>query len=432
MLGNMKHSQVFHLVILPFYKEKNGEIVDSCMESLLRANYDKKKMAVVLACEERAGEGALRIAGEAEKKFGGKFGNFLVTVHPEAVPGEMAGKGSNISYAAEEARKKILDAGEIPYENVLVSAFDIDTVVYPDYFSCLTWNFLASPNPYRFSYQPVPLYNNNMWQSPALSRVVANSGTFWQMIQQERPERLTTFSSHSMTFKALYEVGYWQKNIVSEDSRIFWNEFLANDGNYVVVPLSYPVSMDANLAAGFWQTMKNVYKQQRRWSWGAENIPYLLMGFIKNKSIPRWKKIKISVLELERAWSLSTDPIILFFFTWVPVIVGGRHFDSSLLSYNMITFSRYVSLLGALGIVLSAILSMTLIPPPPGGKEKSEKAPDVFAVDFHSGNSRYLRLHSGHRRADQASFGQIYGILGHPEAQRREYAGSRTKGRLTS
>jgi len=52
-----------------------------------------------------------------------------VTVHPDGIVGEMAGKGSNISYAAEEARKLVLDKKKISYDDVLVSAFDIDTVV---------------------------------------------------------------------------------------------------------------------------------------------------------------------------------------------------------------------------------------------------------------------------------------------------------------
>src|SRR3989338_1946045 len=99
---------------------------------------------------------------------------------------------------------------------------------------------------------------HNIWDTPALSRVVATSGTFWQMMQQERPERLTTFSSHSMSLKSLVEVGFWQKNIVSEDSRIFWNHFFAYDGDYRVVPLAYPVSLDANLAESFWATARNV------------------------------------------------------------------------------------------------------------------------------------------------------------------------------
>ena len=160
------------------------------------------------------------------------------------------------------------------------------------YFACLTWHFLTAENPYKVSFQPVPLYNNNIWEAPALSRVAAMTSTFWQMIQQERVEKLVTFSSHSLSFKSLYEVGYWQKNMISDDSRIFWNLYLANNGDYGVVPLSYPVSMDANLAPSFFKTFKNIYKQHLRWMWGVENIPYIMFNFMKNKKIPLKKKIQ--------------------------------------------------------------------------------------------------------------------------------------------
>jgi cellulose synthase/poly-beta-1,6-N-acetylglucosamine synthase-like glycosyltransferase len=119
------------------------------------------------------------------------------------------------------------------------------------------------------------------------------------MMQQERPDTLVTFSSHSMSFKALDELGYWQKNMVSEDTRIFWNAFFAFDGDYKVVPMCYPIYMDANLAPSFWETIKNIYKQQRRWAWGVENIPYIFMGFLKNKKVQLKKKITLSFLMID-------------------------------------------------------------------------------------------------------------------------------------
>ncbi len=361
--------KLIHLVIFPFYKEDQA-LVEKSIESLLACRTDAKKMYVVLAAEERAGEEARHVARAAEEKFSSRFGGFLVTVHPKDIEGEIPGKGSNISYAAEEARTHLLDTKAIRYDRVLVSAFDIDTMAFPDYFACLEWHFLTAPSPLRVSYQPVPLYNNNMWQAPALSRVVATSGSFWQMIQQERPERLTTFSSHSMPFQPLREVGYWQKNIVSEDSRIFWNCFAAYDGAYSVVPLSYPVSMDANLASTSLQTLVNVYKQQRRWSWGAENLPYVFMTFVKNKTIPLRRKISLALIEVERAWSLATNPLLLFILNWFPIILGGHRFNSTVLSYNLPILSRYMTVLGMAGIMLSAIISLSFLPPPPEGKKE--------------------------------------------------------------
>jgi hypothetical protein len=371
-LATLKHEQVKHMILLPFYKE-GEDVVSHCIEGLLAAKYDHQKFLVVLGTEERAGSLAQETAQHMKDRYGERFGAFLITTHPKDVAGEMAGKGSNIAFMALEARSKVLDENSIPYKDVLVSAFDIDTVVYPDYFSCLTWHFLTSPHPYKTSYQPVPFYNNNVWNAPMISRVVAGSSTFWQMMQQERPEKLATFSSHSVPFVTLNEIGFWQRNMVSEDSRIYWNLLMAHNGDYSVTPLSYPVSMDANVAPTLWQTVVNVYKQHLRWMYGAENLPYIFLGFIKNSKIPFWTKIRVGLVQLEGFWSLATNPIMIFLLGWLPVIVGGSLFNKSLLSYNLPILTRNIMTVAMLGLILSAIIYMSFVPVKPVGKVKTSR-----------------------------------------------------------
>lgn len=356
--------RLWQCVILPMYQEKIG-VVEEAVVSLLQADWPKERMIVVLAIEERADTEAQELARVIESKYKNAFGSFIVTVHPQNLPGEIPGKGSNTAWAAETARRIIIDARAIPYEDILVSSFDIDTQVPPQYFLCLSYHFLSAKHPHRSSYQPIPMYNNNIWDAPALSRVVATSGTFWQMMQQARPERLTTFSSHSMSFKTLVEVGYWQRDIVSEDSRIFWQSFIHFDGNYEVVPLFYPVSMDANVAPTFFQTVKNVYKQQRRWMWGAENIPYLLFGFLKNKRIPKWKRWRFILVQIEGFWSAATNPILIFLLGWLPLVLGGEAFNTTLLSYNLPRITRSLMTLAMGGLLLSAAIAISLLPPRP-------------------------------------------------------------------
>jgi hypothetical protein len=153
--------------------------------------------------------------------------------------------------------------------------------------------------------------------------------------------------------------------MVSEDSRIFWNAYVAFDGDYQVIPISYPVSMDANLAPTFWQTCKNIYKQQRRWSWGVENLPYFLMACARNPRIPLRKKIRMTIIQLEGYWSLSTHPLVILLLGWLPLLLGGRGFSTLVLSYNLPVITRWLMDLSMLGLVLSAIISFSLLPPPP-------------------------------------------------------------------
>ncbi|HEY0964326.1 MAG TPA: glycosyltransferase family 2 protein [Candidatus Paceibacterota bacterium] len=279
LVSRFEYSQYHHLVIFPYYKEPK-EVLEGALIGLKNAKYDHKKMIVVLAAEGRAGEEATAIGQELVAKYKDEFGHLLLTIHPSDINGEIAGKGSNTHWALHQVRKEVIDANNIPYKNIVTSIFDVDTVIYNDYFNCLMWHFLTCANPYKSAFQPVPLFSNNLWEAPALSRVMAMSSTFWQMIMQERPDKSATFSSHSVSFQALYEIGYGQANVVSEDSRIFWNLLIANDGKFEIVPLSYPVSMDATIAGNLWGTIVNIYRQHRRWTYGVENWCYITYHFM--------------------------------------------------------------------------------------------------------------------------------------------------------
>ncbi len=369
MIARFDYDHLYHVIILPFYKEPES-VISASLEALSRVTYNKKNLIIVLAAEERAGDSATKILAQMKERYAGVFGYFLTTVHPKDLPGEMAGKGSNASYAAEAVRTQVLDPEGISYDRAIVSIFDIDTVLYKDYFNCLVWHFMTAPEPLKSSFQPVPIFNNNIWEASPVSRVVAMSSTFWEMIQQERPERMATFSSHSVSFQALYEVGYWQKNMVSEDSRIFWNLLIANNGKYSVIPLSYPVSMDANAAPTLWQTLVQIYKQHRRWTYGVENLCYVIYHFTQNKQMPRAQRIKLALQQAEGYWSLVTNPIMLFILGWAPIFLGGEQFHQTVLSYNLPIMVRDLLILAMFGLVVSSIISLTLLPPRPDTKSR--------------------------------------------------------------
>lgn len=369
MIERFEYGHMYQLVILPFYEEP-VEVVDASIASIAAARYDLQSVILVLATEERAGTHGASVAARMEEKWGDTFGSFLVTTHPGDIPNEVAGKGANATWAIEEARTKILDPHGIRYNHTLVSIFDIDTVIYPDYFNCLVWHFMTAKRPLKSSFQPVPIFNNNMWDAPLFSRVVAMSSTFWEMVQQERPERMATFSSHSVSFQALYEVGYWQTNMVNEDSRIFWNLLIANNGEYDVIPLSYPVSMDANAAPTLWQTVKNIYKQHRRWTYGVENFVYVAFHFMQNTRIPGRTRRRILFQQAEGYWSLVTNPIMLFILGWAPIFLGSQEFHQTVLSYNLPIMVRDLLIFAMFGLVISSIISLSLIPPRPEHKSR--------------------------------------------------------------
>lgn len=369
LIQRFEYDDFYHVLIFPYYNEP-VEVLDETLRALSKVKYDTSKLIVVLAAEARAGEEAVALGHAMKEKWGDSFQHMLVTEHPSAIEGEIAGKGSNVHWALEKARIDMLDAHDIPYDKVLVSTFDVDTVVYEDYFNCLMWHFFTAEKPYKSAYQPVPLFLNNIWEAPAVSRVMAMSSTFWQMITQERPDRAATFSSHSVSFQALYEIGYGQTNVVSEDSRIFWNLFIANNGDFHIVPISYPVAMDATVASSLFGTIKNIYKQHRRWSYGTENWSYITYHFIKNKAIPLRQRLVVGATQGEGYWSLSTNPLILFILGWAPIFLGTAAFHQTVLSYELPILVRNLLTLAMVGLVISAMISLSLTPTRPGGHSR--------------------------------------------------------------
>jgi len=355
--------EIYHLVILPMYMEPL-EIVESTFDCLKNTDYLKDRMIIVLACEEADKENAQKIASIIKEKYGNIFFKFLITCHPEGLEGELAGHGANDAWASQKA-KELIDSLKIPYENVIVSSFDIDACVYPKHFSCLTYYYLTVDKPLRTSYQPVPLYLNNIWQSPPLSRVFSFSSTFWHTMNQERPDKLITFSSHSMSFKALVDVGFKQKNVVSDDSRIFWQCFFEYDGDYKVQPMYYPISMDANCAETFLKTTKNVYKQQKRWAYGVGEVPFFVFAASKNKKIPFKKKLSMGfdLIEGHVTWAVSS--VLIFLLGWLPLWLGGAEFSQSLVSYNLPKITSLIMTVTMSSLIISVWVSMLLLPPKP-------------------------------------------------------------------
>ena len=370
---------IYHLVILPTYQEPL-EILRETFNALKNTDYPKNKMIVVLACEEKAGAEAQEIAKNIKKEFGDIFFKLLITFHPADIPGEIVGHGSNDAWAGRKVKEKIIDPLEIPYQNIIVSSFDADTVVFPKYFSCLAYHYLTAKKPARTGFQPIPLYINNIWEAPIFSRVFAFSSTFWQTMSQERPEKLLTFSSHSISFKALVDVGFKQVNVVSDDSRIFWQCFLKYDGDYRVQPLYYPVSMDANVASTFWKTMLNIYKQQRRWAYGVGDVPYFLFGFLKTKKISLSKKLSLGFTLIEGHWSWATVSIMIFFLGWLPLMLGGPEFSHTLFSYNLPRITSRILTVAMLGLIGSAYFNILLLPPKPHNLGRYKYL--VFALEW--------------------------------------------------
>jgi len=354
--------KIYHAVFIPHWKEPYG-VLETTLNALANSKYPRDKMIVILGGEERDAAGWHERSAKVLEKFGNTFHKLILTTHPKDLPDEVIGKGANAHYMAQQFHRILDNELKIPYENIIVSNFDCDTVPHPLYFARLTYAYLTHPHPTRASYQPLALYNNNLWESPSYTRVVANSTSFWLMTELARPEQFMTFSSHSMSWQALVDVGYWQKDIVTEDSRIFLQCFLRYDGDYELEPIFIPVNMDTVAVNSFWQTVVNQYKQMRRWAWSAEHQPYLITNFKKNQKISRWVKFRYIWKLVEGQLSWATAPVLLMIFTRLPLYVARN--DTSVLIQNAPFVIETLLQIAMVGMVASAVFNIMLLPGSP-------------------------------------------------------------------
>lgn len=355
--------KIYHLVILPIYQE-TMEVIEASVKSYADANYLHDKIILVLSTEERGGQEYFENTKFLAEKYKDAFKSFLVFQHPDGVIGETRGKGANITFGAREAQK-YLDQNMIPYENVIISAFDSDTLVSSNYFSHLTFDFLTVQKPHQASYQPMPMFHNNIWDTPAIARVIATSSSFWQLVEASRPDRLVTFSSHAMSFKTLVDVGFWRVDIIPEDSHIFWQCFLHFNGDYRTHPLFTTVSMDAVLGQSYMGTLFAQYKQKRRWAWGVTEIAMTLPEVLKNKLIPRWKKFIYMERLIEGHYFWATASIMIAILGWLPLIFGGDRFGQTVLAVNLPFLTRVIMTIATFFLIFSVYVNLVLLPPRP-------------------------------------------------------------------
>ncbi len=372
-IGN--YEKYYHVVIMATYRE-NYKVLHTTMQGLVNSNYDTKKLIIIFTreCGQRAGQAFEEEFHQSMRKikqeFDGKFYNILGYIHPLPPPDELQGKGSNCTWAMKKFKAEVVDAENIPVEDIVVSNFDSDTYIYPQYFARLTYLWLTADNPHKHSYQPLTLYNNNIWDAPSFARVVASSTTFWLMADKARPERLFTFSSHSMSFKTLIEVGYWETNIVTEDSRIFLQCFVHFNGDYSTIPMHVPISMDTVMGETLWQTIKGQYKQMRRWAWSVEHFPWMITRFFNNKNIPWLKKFRYLFNQTEGQFSWATGPIFMLVLGRLPLYVASyRHMESALVQ-NAPFIMEFIMVLAMAGVVFSAVINVFFLPDRPAKYKK--------------------------------------------------------------
>ena len=356
-------SQLYQAVIVAAYNE-SYDVLQPTIESVKNTTYNNEQIILVLAYEERGGVDIARTAARLQQEYGDVFFTFQTIMHPKDMPDEVIGKGGNITYAGKQLQRYCDEQG-IAYSDVMITTLDSDNRPYPSYFDYVAYEYIVHPERKRLSYQPIALYFGNIWDAPAPMRVIATGNSFWTIISSMRPHTLRNFASHSQPMDALVEMNFWSTRSIVEDGHQYWRSYFYFAGDYSVLPIHVPIYQDAVMDNTFWGTVVAQFKQLRRWSYGASDVPYVAVRtFTRRRNVPFAEVFARFMRLLDGHVTLAVMAFLVTFGGWVPLLINqesSRSYAVHMLPEVISNLQRFAMI----GIFITVFLMLKMLPPRP-------------------------------------------------------------------
>jgi hypothetical protein len=355
-------AELVNVVILATYNESR-QVLESSIRSLTEVPYPGQQLMLVVAYEERGGAGVEQTVNELVTRYGKHFRYCTAIKHPDGIAGEVRGKGGNITFAGRELAQYVTEQGIDP-NNVIVTTFDSDHRAGKYYFSLLSYLYASDPNRTRKSFQPIPMFYNNIWDAPAPMRVIATGNSFWLLMETMRPHRLRNFAAHAQSLAALLKTDFWSTNTIVEDGHQYWRTYFAYEGDHQVVPVYAPVYQDAVLAETYTKTLKAQFLQLRRWAWGVSDFPFVVRECIRHTRIPWGTKIVQIGRLFEGHFSWATASLLISFVAWLPLYLNHT-FSQEVLAHQLPVITSGIMRIALLGALVTVWISLISLPPRP-------------------------------------------------------------------
>lgn len=361
--GSKKPSEILNAVIIATYNESR-EVLEPTIEAVIGNDYDLKNIILVVAYEERGGKDIEDTARYLKSKYEDKFADFFIFKHPKDIPGEVVGKGGNITHAGRLLKTEIEEMG-IDFENVIVTTLDSDNRPHKTYFSYLTYEYIMHPEPRYTSFQPMSLYLNNIWDVPAPMRVLATGNSFWNIVISQRPHMLRNFASHSQGLAALVDMDFWSTRTIVEDGHQFWRSYFRYDGHYSVTPIYVPIYQDAVMSDKLTRTLKAQHVQLQRWAYGASDIPYVAERiFTRKRTAPFWDGFMKFIRLVDSHVSWASAPFVLMTGAFMPLFFSSES-SRSIIAHQLPNIASGIQQIALIGILVIIVLSFRMLPERP-------------------------------------------------------------------
>ncbi len=354
--------RLFHVALVPTYTEPFEKLFET-VRALAEADFPREQLMVAIITRETDIGGRENVA-RLQALFGDRFRHFFHILDP-LEPGIVVGKSSAMAYGGRWLYRELVGRGFDP-ATVVVTDLDSDYRVHPQYFGYLTYTFLTDPDRYRRLYQPIPMFHNNLWDTPLAVRLVAVGATHVQMWRSLTPRKLVSFSSYAVSLRTVHEVDYWATDAIPEDSRFYWKSFFRFSGEFAAVPLFIPMYGDAVRAKSYPRSLVEQYTQIRRWAWGITDIPYYIRNAFAHTEIPRGLRIRrlIDLWMDHINWAIA--PFIIIFGSNLPLLLNPA-FAQTTLGQNLPLYAAWL-LTGAFCCLLILVfVEEQIAPPRPAG-----------------------------------------------------------------
>ena len=357
---DIRPNQLTHAVIVATVNESR-EVLEPTIQSVLGADYDPKRIILVIAYEGRSGKETEDRVNQLIELYGGEFKHAMAVKHPANLPGEIVGKGGNITFAARKLVKYVKEE-KIDPTRVIVTTLDADNRPDKQYFAALSYLYCVVPHPLKASYQPIAMFTNNIWDAPTFMRVLATGNNLFYIVGTQRQHLSRNFSAHAQPLQPLMDMNFWSTRTVVEDGHQFWRSYFHFDGDYRVIPFSIPIYQDAVLNETYKKTLKTQFIQLRRWTYGASDIAY-----IADKGL--WHKNAISKVDvlaklyrtLYTHVNWATNALLIWYIGLVPPIFHPQ----SIAANSLPLIVSRVQRIDMVTLVFLMYVSIVTLPPRP-------------------------------------------------------------------
>ncbi|PLB52074.1 hypothetical protein P170DRAFT_453600 [Aspergillus steynii IBT 23096] len=276
---SIEEDEVVHAIILPNYSE-DIDTLRTTLNVLASHPRARAQYEIYLAMEQKE-TGSSEKATSLLTAYETCFLDIRATFHPSNIPGEIAGKSSNVSFAARyvaDVHRSELYSTEC---NIIITVMDADTHLWQDYFTEIRrLHFTYPTDAFNTLYTCPIIFDRNSNDTPILVRCADLLWSFAGLstMHPASPISIPT-SVYSLSLPLADRVGGWDTDptAIGEDMHMMLKCYFETCGTVVSRVVHIPasqcnISSDASSRSKSLRTLSTCtarYRQALRHMWGA-------------------------------------------------------------------------------------------------------------------------------------------------------------------